>query len=111
LLFRFLCLLRLLLPPGSTLFPYTTLFRSRNGVKATVNAFDGSVTLYTWDTEDPILAAWGEVFADALQPATDISSELMSHLRYPRSEEHTSELQSRFDLVCRLLLEKKKYET
>jgi len=55
----------------------------RNGVKATVNAFDGSVTLYTWDTEDPILAAWGEVFPDALQPATDISSELMSHLRYP----------------------------
>src|SRR5690625_7941318 len=34
---------------------------------------------------------WGEVFPDALQPATDISSELMSHLRY-RSEEHTSEL-------------------
>src|SRR5690625_7907538 len=54
----------------------------RNGVKATVNAFDGSVTLYTCDTEDPILAAWGEVFPDALQPATDISSELMSHLRY-----------------------------
>lgn len=55
----------------------------RNSVKATVNAFDGSVTLYTWDTEDPILKAWGEVFPDALRPAEDISSELMSHLRYP----------------------------
>lgn len=55
----------------------------RNGVKATVNAFDGSVNLYTWDTEDPVLAAWGEVFPEALQPAEDISSELMSHLRYP----------------------------
>ncbi|MFC7376869.1 UPF0182 family protein [Brachybacterium sp. GCM10030267] len=55
----------------------------RNGVKATVNAFDGSVTLYSWDTEDPILKAWSEVFPDALQPASEISGELMSHLRYP----------------------------
>ena len=55
----------------------------RNSVKATVNAFDGSVTLYTWDTEDPILKAWAEVFPEALQPASTISGELMSHLRYP----------------------------
>nr|WP_245810352.1 UPF0182 family protein [Brachybacterium massiliense] len=55
----------------------------RNSVKATVNAFDGSVTLYTWDTEDPILKAWSEVFPEALQPASTISGELMSHLRYP----------------------------
>lgn len=55
----------------------------RNSVKATVNAFDGSVTLYTWDTEDPILKAWAEVFPDALKPASEISGELMSHLRYP----------------------------
>lgn len=55
----------------------------RNGVKATVDAFDGSVTLYAWDTEDPILAAWQEVFPQALKPASEISSELMSHLRYP----------------------------
>lgn len=55
----------------------------RNGVKATVNAFDGSVTLYTWDTEDPILQAWSEAFPDALRPASEISSDLMSHLRYP----------------------------
>ncbi len=55
----------------------------RNAVKATVNAFDGSVTLYSWDTEDPILKAWSEVFPDAVQPASEISDELMSHLRYP----------------------------
>ena len=55
----------------------------RNSVKATVNAFDGSVTLYTWDTEDPILKSWSEVFPEALKPASEISGELMSHLRYP----------------------------
>ncbi|MDO5661616.1 MAG: UPF0182 family protein [Brachybacterium sp.] len=55
----------------------------RNGVKATVNAFDGSVTLYAWDTEDPVLQAWQEVFPGALHSADEISSELMSHLRYP----------------------------
>ncbi|WP_010534978.1 UPF0182 family protein [Brachybacterium squillarum] len=55
----------------------------RNGVKATVNAFDGSVNLYSWDTEDPVLKSWEEAFPGALQPASEISSELMSHLRYP----------------------------
>ena len=55
----------------------------RNGVKATVNAFDGSVTLYAWDTEDPILKAWSEVFPDALESADTISGDLMQHLRYP----------------------------
>lgn len=55
----------------------------RNGVKATVDAFDGSVNLYAWDTEDPILKSWAEVFPDALRPATEIDAETMSHLRYP----------------------------
>ena len=55
----------------------------RNAVKATVNAYDGSVTLYAWDTEDPILKAWGEVFPKSLHSHTEISGELMSHLRYP----------------------------
>lgn len=55
----------------------------RNAVKATVNAYDGSVTLYAWDTEDPILKAWNEVFPKSLHDHTEISSELMSHLRYP----------------------------
>src|SRR5699024_7416515 len=55
----------------------------RNGVKATVNAFDGSVDLYAWDTEDPILQAWSEVFPDALSDVEDVSSDLMQHMRYP----------------------------
>src|SRR5207248_9799217 len=74
-------------PPASTLFPYTTLFRSRRGVIAPYR--------------DPRPAP-GE------ERARRIAGD---HLRYAarRSEEHTSELQSPYDLVCRLLLEKKKY--
>src|SRR5699024_12712773 len=89
--FLFLCLHRLpftlffffLLiprPPRSTLFPYTTLFRSKTAQRI-VSVFVGC----------------GEI-----QPFP-YSARIV-----PRSEEHTSELQSRFDLVCRLLLEKKK---
>src|SRR5436309_6126608 len=71
-------------PPRSTLFPYTTLFRSRP-----VSKFP------TWRADRPRASlSRGE----HLQPAS----------RLRRSEEHTSELQSRENLVCRLLLEKKK---
>ncbi|MBT0768025.1 UPF0182 family protein [Kineosporia sp. J2-2] len=55
----------------------------RNSVKATVDAYDGTVTLYTWDDEDPILKAWTKVFPNTVKPIGDISSQLMSHLRYP----------------------------
>src|SRR2546428_986712 len=65
-------------PPRSTLFPYTTLFRSRHG--------------------------WRQLHADAAGSRVDDAR--CAH--EIRSEEHTSELQSRSDLVCRLLLEKKK---
>src|SRR5450830_2118680 len=65
-------------PPRSTLFPYTTLFRSR------------APGLYL--AREQVVTAVGTLSAE-------------------RSEEHTSELQSRFDLVCRLLLEKKKQQT
>lgn len=58
----------------------------RNGVKATVDAFDGSVELYAWDTEDPVLKAWQSVFPKAIRPASEISGELMSHLRYPADQ-------------------------
>src|SRR5438067_9578171 len=71
-------------PPTSTLFPYTTLFRSGQRI--------GSSSCMTRDAWDP---AQYERFRD-------------ERARPFRSEEHTSELQSRFDLVCRLLLEKKK---
>src|SRR3712207_7710488 len=89
-------------PPRSTLFPYTTLFRSRVG---------GHL-----DLEHSV----GEVFADACLGQAGAASGALERLELPaafidgdhtRSEEHTSELQSRQYLVCRLLLEKKKNKT
>src|SRR5437667_7481090 len=73
-------------PPRSTLFPYTTLFRSLAGLRA-----EGSTALY-----DAIIYG--------LYQFTGVKG------KKARSEEHTSELQSHHDLVCRLLLEKKKKE-
>ncbi len=56
----------------------------RNSVKATVDAYDGSVDLYAWDTEDPpVLKAWSDVFPTSVQPMSEISGDLMSHIRYP----------------------------
>src|SRR5438874_3933869 len=70
-------------PPRSTLFPYTTLFRSRSKQLLRADRQMPESVFRTW----PQLCSDGSVM---------------------RSEEHTSELQSRRDLVCRLLLEKKK---
>ena len=55
----------------------------RNSVKATVDAYDGSVTLYAWDDEDPILETWQKIFPSTLKPASEMSAELLSHVRYP----------------------------
>lgn len=55
----------------------------RNSVKAVVNAYDGSVTLYQWDDEDPILNAWSSIFPGQLTPRSEMSGDLMSHVRYP----------------------------
>ena len=55
----------------------------RNSVKATVDAYDGTVELYEFDTEDPVLKAWQGIFPDTVQPESEISDELRSHLRYP----------------------------
>src|SRR3712207_8639054 len=92
-------------PPRSTLFPYTTLFRSEPGVKAVAAALKVSPALvYKWceapaDSEDPDQSG-------AKNPLDRVRE--MYLLTKDRSEEHTSELQSRQYLVCRLLLEKKK---
>nr|WP_255622244.1 UPF0182 family protein [Tessaracoccus sp. OS52] len=56
----------------------------RNSVKATVDAYDGTVTLYEWDQEDPILKTWSKVFPGVITPKSDISPELLAHLRYPQ---------------------------
>lgn len=55
----------------------------RNSVKATVDAYDGSVTLYAWDTEDPMLQTWQKVFPSTLKPVSEMSGDLLSHVRYP----------------------------
>ncbi|MDN6425465.1 MAG: UPF0182 family protein, partial [Bifidobacterium crudilactis] len=57
----------------------------RNSVKATVDAYDGSVDLYAWDPSDPVLKAWQQVFPQQYKPVSQISGDLMSHLRYPES--------------------------
>ncbi|WP_084342806.1 UPF0182 family membrane protein [Janibacter corallicola] len=55
----------------------------RNSVKATVDAYDGTVTLYKWDDSDPIVNAWDKAFPGLLKSKDAIDGELMSHLRYP----------------------------
>src|SRR5699024_11350926 len=93
---------------SSNLFPYTTLFRSNQlgfvvrgiygeGSEAIGNVFQVSNQITLGKTEEEIVLDLESVIL-----------KLMEAERKARSEEHTSELQSRFDLVCRLLLEKKK---
>ena len=55
----------------------------RNSVKATVDAYDGTVTLYAQDEADPVLAAWMKTFPGTIKPKSDITPELAAHLRYP----------------------------
>jgi uncharacterized protein len=55
----------------------------RNSVKATVDAYDGTVTLYAQDEKDPVLQAWMQVFPGTVKPKSAISPELAEHLRYP----------------------------
>ncbi len=55
----------------------------RNSVKATVDAYDGTVTLYAWDQDDPVLKAWSQAFGNPLVPMSEIDGNLMAHLRYP----------------------------
>src|SRR5256885_9785009 len=88
-------------PPRSTLFPYTTLFRSHHGgeERACACVVVDQILRMPLDTEhERVLAAHLDALDDAVLGPRDLT----------RSEEHTSELQSPCNLVCRLLLEKKK---
>lgn len=64
-------------------FPVDDVNYIRNSVKATVDAYDGSVTLYAWDTKDPILQTWQKIFPNTLQPMEKMSDQLLQHVRYP----------------------------
>src|SRR3712207_8614614 len=92
-------------PPRSTLFPYTTLFRSTASDVVLARGdvpFDALAGAYVAGTHiSPVLLTGRDAVPDA-------SLEAIDELGAWRSEEHTSELQSRQYLVCRLLLEKKK---
>jgi uncharacterized membrane protein (UPF0182 family) len=68
---------------GTTALPDETFNYIRNSVKATVDAYDGTVTLYAWDEEDPVLATFMKAFPDVIQPRSEMSDELASHMRYP----------------------------
>src|SRR2546427_2215292 len=78
-------------PPRSTLFPYTTLFRSHRATGVQID----------------FIGVGARVAVVVRTPAVDLEG---AHVQDLRSEEHTSELQSQSNLVCRLLLEKKKYK-
>src|SRR2546430_11166568 len=80
-------------PPRSTLFPYTTLFRSNHRCSPRRTLIRHSISSGDW---------WRSTFPSVLSPHST------ERQREHRSEEHTSELQSQSNLVCRLLLEKKK---
>lgn len=68
---------------GAGALPNASVNYIRNSVKATVDAYDGSVQLYAWDTEDPILKTWEKVFPTTVKPLTEMSGDVMSHVRYP----------------------------
>ncbi len=55
----------------------------RNSVKAVVDAFDGTVTLYAWEPEDPLLQTWSRAFGNTVTPMSEASEELVAHFRYP----------------------------
>src|SRR5260221_10514969 len=83
-------------PPRSPLFPYTTLFRSAEGIDDAARG------------KQPIRQREQHLLAEQRHDVTEQPPRQKVLFPLPRSEEHTSELQSHSDLVCRLLLEKKK---
>jgi uncharacterized membrane protein (UPF0182 family) len=66
-----------------TTLPTDEINYIRNSVKAVVDAYDGTVTLYEWDEEDPILKAWSSAFPGAVEPKSSIPEDLRAHMRYP----------------------------
>src|SRR3712207_7502849 len=92
-------------PPRSTLFPYTTLFRSDPNIYISEEILKERHEIRRKEQEE------AQKLANKIRERSKNSKSRMKYIPSPqaRSEEHTSELQSRQYLVCRLLLEKKKY--
>src|SRR5689334_24806657 len=98
-------------PPRSTLFPYTTLFRSWWGVDGAFPGTSGADSVFGPVSDPAPLASAPTDLPSVpappvLAPLRTTAGAMMLAPRLARSEEHTSELQSQFHLVCRLLLEK-----
>ncbi|MGY1634537.1 UPF0182 family protein [Geodermatophilus sp. SYSU D01186] len=68
---------------GTTALPNEQFNYIRNSVKATVDAYDGTVTLYEWDEADPVLETYMKSFPGVIQPRDQMSDELVGHVRYP----------------------------
>src|SRR5688572_30897425 len=96
-------------PPKSTLFPYTTLFRSISKKIANEQLAEKFIRKHFFDkmeeSERKEFATWREKYG---KEEGELEKQLAVNMVKSRSEEHTSELQSQSNLVCRLLLEKKK---
>src|SRR2546430_10717883 len=88
-------------PPRSTLFPYTTLFRSE---WTSTKHYGPTCT----DLPNQIIPTWQDILSNLDSHDLHHNSANYNRTTHTRSEEHTSELQSQSNLVCRLLLEKKK---
>src|SRR3954447_3583798 len=73
----------LLTGTGTARLPDEQFNYVRNSVKATVDAYDGTVTLYAWDEDDPVLKTYRKAFPGVIQPRSAMSDELVSHVRYP----------------------------
>ncbi len=68
---------------GQAALPADQVNYMRNSVKAVVDAYDGTVKLYEWDTKDPVLKTWMKVFPGVVEPKSSIDTALLEHLRYP----------------------------
>jgi uncharacterized membrane protein (UPF0182 family) len=68
---------------GTAALPDQQFNYVRNSVKATVDAYDGTVTLYAWDQKDPVLKTYEQAFPGLIKPRSAMSPELVSHVRYP----------------------------
>ncbi|WP_233496168.1 UPF0182 family protein [Geodermatophilus sp. TF02-6] len=68
---------------GTTALPNEQFNYIRNSVKATVDAYDGTVTLYAWDENDPVLKTYMKAFPGVVKPRSAMSQELVGHIRYP----------------------------